>query len=165
MNRYDEKQDDPDRPGIKPCLWGGHLWESLHYITLGYAPDRAPPRLQRAAREFLGALPYLLPCILCRRHLAEIYETVLPIDDRVLQNQETLGAYIVELRDYVKRHHVLSGHAAQQWPRHTFEKDVRRRLPTTGRCPRQTTVSTYLVIGGLFLLLWWQANRTTAVSR
>ena len=102
------------------------MWEALHYITLGYPEHSPSPATRRAARDMLLSLQSLLPCGLCRDHLRENLLTRMPLTDAVLETRRSFGEYIVALRDYVKRHHVLED--GRGWPTHNFDEDVVERL-------------------------------------
>ncbi len=114
------------RLGINPSWWGGSLWDSIHYITLGY-PEHSPSDATRhAARTFLFSLVSLLPCSLCRQHLRDSLRGPFRPTDDVFSGRRQFGEYIVRLRDYTKVTHVLHPHS--RWRYHSFENDVIRRL-------------------------------------
>lgn len=120
---------------MNPSWWGGHTWEALHYITLGYPEHSPSPKTRQAARDMLLSLQHLLPCSLCRQHLQDILSTHLPLTDAVLASRRAFGEYIVALRDHVKRAHVLPRGTA--WQTHNFDDDVVDRLYTRKKaCPR-----------------------------
>lgn len=121
---YDRRNDQHlNRAAIKPCLWGGQLWDSLHYMTLGYPVENPSPEIRDSARELMWSLQWLLPCVLCREHLAEIYRTTMPLTPEVFTGRKAWGEYIVRMRDYIKK-----THAGGRSRAHTFEHDVTARL-------------------------------------
>lgn len=113
------------RPPISPDRWGGVFWDTLHFVSLGYPVRDPSPEMRQAAFEFLRALPFLLPCKVCREHLAETYLWEMPLDKDVFASQQRLGEYIVQLRDLVKAKHVCP--SCEERP-HSFPEDVERRL-------------------------------------
>ncbi len=123
---FDRRTDTPDRKGIRPQLWGHHTWETLHFITLGYPEANPSPTLRQSAYDLLFSLQHLLPCVLCREHLATIYRTVMPLTPAVVASRQAFGEYVVALRDYVKVHHVTHP-VLDKYP-HTFREDVEFRL-------------------------------------
>lgn len=131
---YRKSEEDSRRTDYNPCHWGHHMWESLHYISLGYPRSDPSPPVRRAAQDLMRNLVFLLPCSLCREHLAEMYEASMPLSDRVFQDRDSLGRFIVELRDRVKTRHVLSPCEASAWPRHTFKDHVQERLRNDRTC-------------------------------
>jgi hypothetical protein len=78
----------------------------------------------------MRSLTHLVPCVLCREHLSEIYSgSTLPLTPTVFDGQRSFGEYVVRLRDLVKRSHVLvHPHEKRLWPDHDFDHDVARRL-------------------------------------
>ena len=51
--------------GIKPEKFGPYFWGALHLACLGAEnPDKV--------REFIALYPYVLPCIGCRNHFAQV---------------------------------------------------------------------------------------------
>lgn len=115
-------KDDDTRKGYSPKKWGPHLWDSLHYITLGYPKKNAPLEVRKAARELMESLPHLLPCRKCRDHLFDIYRKQGGLRDSIFENRETFGRYVVELRDYVKLNHVYTNEWQRSFHRaHSFD--------------------------------------------
>lgn len=121
-------QDDLEsgyRLPISTALWGPTIWDAMHFISLGYPEVNPSTEVQQAAFQFLRSLPYLLPCMLCRVHLAETFQGDMPLTMEVCASRDALGNYIVALRDYVKRKHACP----ECEPRvHTFAHDVEGRL-------------------------------------
>lgn len=110
---------------ISPTRWGPVIWDTLHYVSLGY-PERDPaPEMRQAALDFMQALPFLLPCQACREHLADAYEIDMPLHKEVFASRQALGEYIVQLRDLVKQKHVCVGCEPVT---HSFPEDVAARL-------------------------------------
>jgi len=106
-------------------LWGPTIWDAMHFISLGYPEENPSAETQQAAFQFLSALPYLLPCLWCRVHLAETFQGDMPLRMEVCASRDALGNYIVALRDYVKRKHACP---ACEPKVHTFSQDVAGRL-------------------------------------
>lgn len=121
------------RMPISPNRWGPTIWDTLHYVSLGYPEANPSEDVRQAAFEFMSALPFLLPCSICREHLAETYLFEKPLERRVFDSRQALGTYIVELRDLVKRRHACPG-CPFPGP-HVFPADVERRL--LGAFPRK----------------------------
>lgn len=110
---------------ISPDRWGAVMWDTLHYVSLGYPEKDPAPEIRQAAFEFLRALPFLLPCSACREHLADAFSMEMPLEKSVFASRQALGEYIVQLRDLVKQKHVCPGciHTT-----HSFPEDVATRL-------------------------------------
>lgn len=114
-----------DRLPVSPDRWGPVFWDTMHYVTLGYPATDPAPQIRRAAFEFMQALPFLLPCSICREHLAEAYLMDMPLEKRVFESRQAFGEYVVRLRDLVKQKHVCPGCDLQP---HFFPQDVAVRL-------------------------------------
>lgn len=67
--------------GLSPDTWGPCLWNAIHTLCIG-APDVIPPVIQVQYTTYFNALPYVLPCSKCTKHLIEIYKKY-PIDQYV----------------------------------------------------------------------------------
>jgi hypothetical protein len=63
---------------LPPEVWGPIFWSTLHIVSLAY-PDQPTYSEKRAAKEFFNALPFLLPCPVCRTHFSEVVQA-LPVE-------------------------------------------------------------------------------------
>ena len=84
--------------GIEPHIWGPSAWATIHLICLG-----APEVLQAdqlSYKKFFDALPYVLPCEKCRKHLIQHLEKN-PMDAALAGGRSTLFAWSVELHNAV----------------------------------------------------------------
>lgn len=113
------------RMGISPERWGAVMWDTFHYITLGYPETDPAPETRQAALAFMQALPFLLPCQACREHLADAYEADMPLHKAVFASRQAFGEYVVQLRDLVKQKHACPGCDPKT---HSFPEDVSTRL-------------------------------------
>ena len=86
-----------DRRDLRPEAWGPSTWRCLHAVAEG-APDSPSPEERIALRAFVDALPELLPCAKCRRHLRELYARGLR--PRV-ESREALSRDLWELHNAV----------------------------------------------------------------
>jgi hypothetical protein len=145
---------------ISPRRWGAVMWDTLHFVSLGY-PERDPaPETRQAALEFMRSLPFLLPCQACREHLADAYETDMPLEKKVFASRQNFGEYIVELRDLVKQKHVCPGCDPKT---HSFPEDVASRL----LAPPKTKAWLWLIPLCLFFTyrLFWRHGKHVVSSR
>jgi hypothetical protein len=76
---------------LPPEVWGPIFWSTLHIVSLGY-PDEPTYSEKRAAKEFYGALPHLLPCPVCRDHFREVLQA-LPVETW-LDNRTSLVEWV-----------------------------------------------------------------------
>jgi hypothetical protein len=121
----DDDLESGYRLPISTALWGPTIWDAMHFISLGYPEVNPSTEVQQAAFQFLSSLPYLLPCLLCRVHLAETFQGDMPLTMEVCASREALGNYIVALRDYTKQKHACPECEPKV---HTFAHDVEARL-------------------------------------
>lgn len=132
----------PLRRPISPTLWGRTIWDALFYMVLGYDQQDPHPDTAASMRSLLWSLQHVLPCGLCREHLADIYRTIMPLTPEVFASQDSLGRYLVNLRDYIACHH------ADKKPDrlyHTFPDDVLHLLQPRNQWPCYL----YVLLGGL----------------
>ena len=127
MKAYEKSADTlgGTRLPLNPQKWGAVFWDTLHYITLGYPETNPTFEVQQAASDFMASLPFLLPCTLCRQHLADTYLTDMPLSPDVFYSRQNFGTYVVKLRDLIKTKHVCPECKIR---RHEFPQDVANRL-------------------------------------
>jgi hypothetical protein len=77
---------------IPPEVWGPIFWATIHITALGY-PDQPSYSEKKAAKEYFNALPYLLPCPVCRDHFREVLQGI-PIEPW-LDNRKSLIEWTV----------------------------------------------------------------------
>ncbi len=76
---------------LPPEVWGPVFWATLHIVSLGYA-DEPTYAEKRAAKEFYNALPYVLPCPVCREHFREVLQAI-PVENW-LDNRTSLVEWV-----------------------------------------------------------------------
>lgn len=84
--------------GIEPHIWGPSAWATIHMICLG-APDVLEAH-QLSYKKFFDALPYVLPCEKCRKHLVQHLEKH-PMDAALAGGKSSLFAWSVDLHNAV----------------------------------------------------------------
>lgn len=83
-------------------FWGPSGWNLLHNITLNYVPN---DKNKKMYENFLQSLPYILPCIYCRRSLTEYY-LQFPLNNRrsscnPLSSNENLNLWLYNIHNCV----------------------------------------------------------------
>jgi hypothetical protein len=76
---------------IPPEVWGPMFWATFHITSLAY-PDEPTYSEKRAAKEFFNALPFLLPCPVCRDHFKEVLKGI-PVETW-LDNRASLTEWV-----------------------------------------------------------------------
>jgi hypothetical protein len=83
---------------IPPEIWGPMFWATIHMVSLGY-PETPSYADKRAAKEFFNAVPYLLPCAVCREHFAEVIKG-MPVESW-LDNRKGLVEWTFNVHNLV----------------------------------------------------------------
>ena len=84
---------------IDSTVWGPHMWQALHYITLGYPTNpSADDKLRYKA--FFTLLKYILPCSICAKHYSENL-IKYPLSDDVLNNRESFIKWLIDFHNIV----------------------------------------------------------------
>jgi hypothetical protein len=85
---------------ISTVVWGPPLWLSLHIMALAY-PKQPSYSEKKAAKEYFEALPFLLPCAICKEHL-KAHLAKYPIAP-YLDRREDLFKFTVMLHNEVNK--------------------------------------------------------------
>lgn len=84
---------------ITPEIWGPHVWQSLHYISLGY-PDNPTENQKKKYKAFYLLLKDVLPCSLCANHYGENLNK-MPLTDDIFDNREKLVKWVIDIHNVV----------------------------------------------------------------
>lgn len=84
---------------IYPDKWGPHVWQALHYITLGY-PNNPTEDQKLKYKTFFILLKDTLPCAVCANHYAENLKKK-PLSDDDLANKEALVKWLIDFHNVV----------------------------------------------------------------
>lgn len=123
-------QQEGERIGINPKIWGPSFWSMIHWVSIGYPEYNPSQEEQLDALKFITSLPRLLPCQICREHLKEHFENpeLKPQIEHV-QNRQVFGTYLVDLHDTVTRAiYESEGKDTSLLKRHQFPDDVFRLM-------------------------------------
>jgi len=90
------------KPTSEPFVWGPGMWHSLHIMAVNFpvSPDEA--RKQHCAK-FLEALPYMLPCGECGRHLQDKMKEVPGIAAISCASRAALNNFMVGMHNHVNK--------------------------------------------------------------
>jgi len=86
---------------IYPDKWGPHVWQALHYITLGY-PENPTEDQKKKYKNFFVLLKYTLPCSVCANHYGENLKK-MPLSDKDLKNKESLVKWLINFHNIVNK--------------------------------------------------------------
>jgi hypothetical protein len=81
---------------VDPRFWGPHAWTLFHTIALQY-PEQPSEEHKAALRNFVGALPWLLPCGGCQAHFRQLIADLPPRED----SRDELRAWFNEAHNRV----------------------------------------------------------------
>ncbi len=84
---------------IYPDKWGPHVWQALHYISLGY-PEKPTEDQKQKYKAFFLLLKDTLPCSVCANHYAENLKK-MPLSDEVLETKESLVKWLIDFHNVV----------------------------------------------------------------
>jgi hypothetical protein len=84
---------------IYPDKWGPHVWQALHYITLGY-PENPTEDQKKKYKNFFVLLKDTLPCSVCANHYGENLKK-MPLTDKDLKNKESLIKWLINFHNIV----------------------------------------------------------------
>ena len=84
---------------IYPDKWGPHVWQALHYITLGY-PEKPTEDQKKKYKNFFVLLKDTLPCYVCANHYGENLKK-MPLTDKDLKNKESLIKWLINFHNIV----------------------------------------------------------------
>jgi FAD-linked sulfhydryl oxidase len=82
-----------------PSIWGPNIWQTLHFISLGY-PDIPNENDKEHYKNFFLLLQYVLPCKICALHYSENLK-ILPLTDKVLSSKNNLILWVIDLHNSV----------------------------------------------------------------
>ncbi len=83
-----------------PSVWGQPCWFTLHNFAVHY-PEKASPICAQRCREFIRALPYMIPCEGCSEHAMKFvndHEAELPV---ISAGKIALFKFFVDFHNYV----------------------------------------------------------------
>lgn len=84
---------------INPNIWGRVMWESLHYITLGYSENPTVEQ-KKEMYEFFMSLEKVLPCSTCRINFADHLKKY-PLTNEVLASRYNLINWLIQIHNDV----------------------------------------------------------------
>lgn len=85
---------------MHPCIWGPSGWKFLHAITFAY-PEQPAETDKASVIKFFRALPTVLPCELCSKHLLEHYRLMPPEDN--IADRKTIVKWLFDIHNEVNK--------------------------------------------------------------
>jgi hypothetical protein len=144
---------------VDPKQWGPYLWQSLHYIALGF-PANPSMTDKMKYKQFFESLCNVIPCAkCCKNYHAHLKE--LPID-RFMSSPDQLFQWTVELHNIVNNDQGKPTWSVDKARAH-YEKGGDRALCTPNYWKTAAIVLglILLVIGGVWLWRRYRESPTT----
>ncbi len=88
---------------IDPSVWGPPFWKTIHYVSLGFSPEKSP-HMRDVYRTFYENLGAVIPCKICSHHY-DMHLRSLPLTDEVMNSSESLFEWTVKMHNRVNRDH------------------------------------------------------------
>lgn len=84
---------------INPSIWGPNIWQTLHFISLGY-PENPTEQQKNDYKQFFLLLKTVLPCTKCAIHYKYNLEQ-LPLTNEILNNKQLFIKWVIDLHNSV----------------------------------------------------------------
>ena len=84
---------------MKPEIWGKHIWNCIHIVTLSY-PLKPTPKEKKNTKKFFDSLSQVLPCEKCRNNMTT-HLGKLPLTDEVLSSRSSLVKWGIDFHNIV----------------------------------------------------------------
>lgn len=85
-----------------PKVWGPPFWFSLH-VSAVYYPMQASPLVRERMKQRILAIPYEIPCGVCRPHASAFVEKHKDNLDNIVSGRHSLGKFYVDFHNQVNK--------------------------------------------------------------
>ena len=102
--------------GTSPDVFGPPFWFTLHNGASKY-PDDPSSIVQTKMKNFIIAIPVMLPCLKCKDHATSYIESNLEKLDTIVSSRKNLFNFFVDFHNYVNKNYgknILSYEQAEQ---------------------------------------------------
>jgi hypothetical protein len=102
--------------GTSPDVFGPPFWFTLHNGASKY-PDDPSKIVQAKMKNFIIAIPIMLPCLKCKDHATSYIETNLEKLDDIVSSRNKLFNFFVDFHNYVNKRYgknILTYQQAEQ---------------------------------------------------
>lgn len=89
-------------PLTNPSVWGPSMWFTLHNGAANY-PKQASPIIKKLMRDYILAIPILIPCTTCKEHATQFLEANHDRLYDITVGRDTLFTFFVDFHNYVNR--------------------------------------------------------------
>lgn len=102
--------------GTSPDVFGPPFWFTLHNGASKY-PDEPSSIVQTKMKNFIIAIPVMLPCLKCKDHATSYIESNLEKLDTIVSSRKNLFNFFVDFHNYVNKQYgknILSYEQAEE---------------------------------------------------
>ncbi len=85
-----------------PNIWGPAMWFTLHNTAIKY-PINASPLYISKMKDFIMAIPYILPCEKCKVHANNYIDTIKDQLDFICSGRDSLFKFFVDFHNSVNK--------------------------------------------------------------
>ena len=91
-----------EESNASPSVWGPPFWFSLHVSSL-YYPEEASPIVRERMNNRILAIPYEIPCSLCRPHASAHIEKHKDKLNDIVKGRDNLFKFYVDFHNAVNQ--------------------------------------------------------------
>jgi len=104
QENFTPASNDPSLPVASkdPSVWGPHAWKFLHIMAENY-PENPCTLVRSKAKQFINALPFMLPCETCSVHAMAFIDEHSSDLDTIVSSRDTLANFFVKFHNYVNQ--------------------------------------------------------------
>lgn len=91
-----------------PKVWGPAMWFTLHTFSAHYPINGGTDLMKEQFRNYIKAIPFLLPCRECSIHAKSFIDLVESSDknlEKVLNNRKNIFEFFVDFHNKVNSRH------------------------------------------------------------
>lgn len=102
MNKFSEPKPPPKSNQASPSVWGPPFWYTLHTSAAHY-PISPSAIVRERMKQRILAIPYEIPCALCRPHASAFVENKKDVLDSIVASRENLIKFYVDFHNQVNK--------------------------------------------------------------
>ena len=86
---------------LGPNIWGPHLWQALHMISIGY-PNEPNNEQKKHYKTFFENFHQVIPCAICSNNYKKNLRE-LPITEDTMKNRQNLANWVINIHNIVNK--------------------------------------------------------------
>lgn len=86
---------------LGPNIWGPHLWQALHMISVGY-PNEPTDEQKQHYKTFFENFYQVIPCAICSNNYKKNLRE-LPITKDTMKNRQNLANWVINIHNIVNK--------------------------------------------------------------